>query len=155
MQTERMIELVTELGRVKSMQDAAAAVLLQHEDMVLEVPAMGAHVVGRAANAQTLTGFFKAFPDYAVKLEGFARAVDAELVAWGEVRMTLATDRYGVTPNGKAAIFPAFFRFDFKDDLISREYFLWDLAYVCSQWGVSTDALRARLFAPRTAAEAA
>jgi predicted ester cyclase len=155
METQRMIELVSELGRVKSAQNAAAAVLLQHEDMVLEVPAMGAHVTGRAGNEKVLTGFFKAFPDYGVTLEGFARAGEDELVAWGEVRMTLSTDRYGVTPNGKPAIFPAFFRFRFKDDLISREYFLWDLAEVCSQWGVSTDAMRAALFAPRKQAAAA
>ncbi len=148
MDTDRMIELVTELGRVKSAQDAAATVLLQHEEMVLEVPAMGAFVVGRAANEQTLTGFFRAFPDYSVELEGFARAGEDELVAWGDVTMTLSTDRYGVSPNGKPAVFPAFFRFSFKDGLISREYFLWDLAHVCSQWGVSTDALRAALFAP-------
>lgn len=144
MDTARMFELVSELGRVKSSQDADAAVVLQHGDMVLEVPAMCAKVVGRETNRQALTGFFVAFPDYHVTLDGHARAGD-ELVVWGAVRMTLSTDQFGVTPTGQSATFPAFLRFGFKDDLIASEYFLWDLAEACSQWGVSTDVVRARL----------
>lgn len=154
MDQQRMVALVNELGAVKSRQDAGAAVALQHEAMRLVVPPMGAVVIGREANRQALTGFFQAFPDYRVTLEGHAQAGDG-LVAWGKVTMTLATNRYGVDPTGRSASFPAFFRFGFADDLIASEYFLWDLAEACAQWGVSTDAVRASMFGAAGAAKAA
>jgi predicted ester cyclase len=145
MDHEQMVELVTELGRLKSLQDVRGAVDIQHGDMLLEVPPLNAAVRGKAANEVALTDFFRTFPDYAVAIEGTGRADDC-LVAWGRVRMTLSSDRLGVAPTGKAAEFPAFFRFGFADGLIAHEYFLWDLAEACAQWGVSSDAVRARLF---------
>lgn len=154
MDSRRMVALVNELGAVKSRQDAGAAVALQHETMRLVVPPMGALVIGREANRQALSGFFQAFPDYHVVLEGNALA-GHDLVAWGTVTMTLATDRYGVAPTGRSASFPAFFRFGFADDLIASEYFLWDLAEACAQWGVSTDAVRVGLFGAANEARAA
>lgn len=146
--TETMFARVAELGAAKSRQDVTAAMLVQHDDMVLDVPPLGARIEGKPANGAALNGFFKIFPDYAVTLEGHARA-DEELICWGQVRMTLSSNRYGVDPTGKTARFPAFFRFMFRDGLIVREYFLWDLAEACAQWGVSTDRVRARLFSQR------
>lgn len=144
MNAARMVALVDELGAVKSRQDVEAAIALQHADMRLAVPPLDAVVLGRDANRRALGSFFETFPDYQVTLEGRAATAD-ELIAWGTVRMTLSTDRFGVVPNGRLAVIPAFFRFSFAEDLISSEYFLWDLADACGQWGVSTDAVRARL----------
>jgi SnoaL-like domain len=130
--TNRMNELVRALAEAKSRQDVAAAIALQHEDMLLDVPPLMARVQGKCANEQALTGFFKAFPDYSATLEGSASG-DGNLVCWGRVRMTLSTDRFGVQPGGSAADIPASLRFTFKDGLIASEYFLWDLAEACAQ----------------------
>jgi predicted ester cyclase len=140
-----MFELAQALAVAKSRQDVSAAVRLLHDDMVLVTPAFGTQARGRAANENVLTRFFAAFPDYDVTLEGHAS--DGEtLVCWGRLRMTMTGDRFGVVPNGRRAELPVFIRFSFKDDLIAGEQFFFDLSELCAQSGVSTDAVRRRLF---------
>ena len=68
MNFERMRELVGILAAAKSRQDVAGALAVQHPDMILETPAFGTRVQGKAANGDVLTGFFKVFPDYSVQL---------------------------------------------------------------------------------------
>jgi hypothetical protein len=60
--------------------------------------------------------------------------------------MTMTGDRFGVTANGDRAELPVFIKFQFADGLIARERFFFDLAELCTRSGVSTDAVRARLF---------
>jgi predicted ester cyclase len=140
-----MFELAQALAVAKSRQDVSAAVGLLHDDMVLVTPAFGTHVRGRASNESVLTRFFATFPDYDVVLEGHVS--DGEtLVCWGRVRMTMTGDRFGVVPNGRRAELPVFIQFSFADDLIAGERFFFDLSELCAQSGVSTDAVRRRLF---------
>ncbi|MFE2587140.1 ester cyclase [Streptomyces sp. NPDC059378] len=153
--SRRMFELAQALATAKSQQDVPAAMELFHRDMVLEAPAFGTRACGWAANERALTGFFASFPDYEVGLEGRAADGDA-LVCWGTVRMTMTGDRFGVTPNGRRAELPVFIQFAFKDGLIGCERFFFDLSELCAQSGVSTDAVRRKLFgaaaiAPSTA----
>lgn len=138
--------MVTALADAKSRQDVDASMKLFHRDMVLDVPAFGMIARGEAENRATLIEVFAAFPDYAVVLDGHAASVDG-LACWGTVRMTMTGDRFGVVPNGRRAELPVFVHFDFRDDLIVRERFLFDLATLCAQSGVSTDAVRRKLFA--------
>jgi predicted ester cyclase len=145
MNEDRMLELAQALAAAKSRQDVPAAMRLLHRDMVLETPAFGTAVKGLAANEKVLTLFFAAFPDYDVVLEGHASNADS-LVCWGTVRMTMTGDRFGVIPNGRRAELPVFIRFTFEDDLIAGERFFFDLASLCAQSGVSTDAVRKTLF---------
>src|SRR6185312_5482981 len=91
------------------------------------------------------TRFFVSFPDYRVVLEGHAASGDA-LVCWGTAQMTMTGDRFGASPNGLRAEVPVFIQFAFRDGLIAGEPFFFDLASLCAQSGVSTDAVRARLF---------
>ncbi len=63
-------------------------------------------------------------------------------------------ERFGVKPNGRQAELPVFIQFEFKDGLIARERFLFDLSSLCAQSGVSTDAVREKLFG-KVAASAA
>ena len=56
-------------------------------------------------------------------LEGHA-SNDDTLICWGMVRMTMTGDRFGAVPNGRRAELPVFIQFNFKDDLITREAFL-------------------------------
>ncbi|WP_412517755.1 ester cyclase [Actinomadura madurae] len=145
MNGDRMFELAQALAVAKSRQDVPAAMRLLHRDMVLETPALGTRARGTAENEKVLTLFFRAFPDYDVELEGHASNADS-LVCWGTVRMTMTGDRFGVVPNGRRAELPVFIRFTFKDDLIAGERFFFDLATLCAQSGVSTDAVRKLLF---------
>lgn len=156
MKDNRMFELAQALAFAKSRQDVPTAVKLLHEEMLLESPAFGTMARGLAENEQALTRFFTSFPDYNVVLQGHASNDDA-LICWGTVRMTMTGDRFGVVPNGRRAELPVFIQFVFKDDLIAGERFFFDLSALCAQSGVSTDAVRKKLFglaaAPLIAAE--
>jgi predicted ester cyclase len=148
MDPDRMVELAEALAAAKSRQDVPAAMELLHPDMVLESPAFGTTARGPAENATALRRFFASFPDYDVVLAGHAANRDA-LACWGTVRMTMTGDGFGAVPNGRRAELPVFIRFAFKDDLIAGESFFFDLAELCAQSGVSTDAVRRRLFRDR------
>jgi predicted ester cyclase len=151
MDRKRMFELAQQLAVAKSRQDVPAALRVLHEEMLLETPAFGTRARGLAENERTLQRFFKSFPDYDVALEGHAATQDT-LICWGRVRMTMTGDRFGVVPNGRRAELPVFIQFAFKDDRIVHERFVFDLAELCEQSGVSTDAVRRKLFGAAQAA---
>lgn len=145
MNGDRMFELAQALAVAKSRQDVPAALKLLHSDMVLEAPAFGTRYKGLAENERALSMFFGTFPDYHVVLDGHA-SDEETLVCWGSVRMTMTGDRFGVVPNGKRAELPVFIQFAFEDGLIASERFWFDLSALCAQSGVSTDAVRRKLF---------
>lgn len=145
MDGHRMFELAQALAVAKSRQDVPAALKLLHPDMLLETPAFGTAVRGHAENEKTLTRFFASFPDYDVVLQGHANTDDT-LICWGTVWMTMTGDRFGVTPNGRRAELPVMIRFAFKENLIAYERFFFDLSVLCAQSGVSTDAVRRKIF---------
>jgi predicted ester cyclase len=154
MDGSRMFELAKALAAAKSRQNVSAAMTLFHEDMVLECPAFGTRVQGLIANKEVLIRFFETFPDYHVVLHGHASNGEA-LTCWGIAQMTMTADRFGVIPNGRRTALPVFIQFTFKDDLIASERFVFDLSELCAQSGVSTDAVRRKLFgrqAPELAA---
>lgn len=145
MDSGRMFELAHALATAKSKKDLPAAMKLFHADMVLETPAFGSRARGLEENEKALTRFFASFPDYNVLLTGHA-GNDDTLICWGTVRMTMTGDRFGVIPNGSPAELPVFIQFAFKDGLIAGERFFFDLSALCAQSGVSTDAVRRKLF---------
>jgi predicted ester cyclase len=154
MDADRMFELAQALAIAKSRQDVPAALKLLHDDMLLENPAFGTAAKGLAENEKVLTRFFASFPDYNVVLQGHATNDDA-LICWGTVQMTMTGDRFGVRPNGRRAELPVFIQFAFKDDLIAGERFFFDLSELCAQSGVSTDAVRRRVFGDALPGQAA
>ncbi len=149
-----MFELAQRLAVAKSRQDLPAAMRLLDRDMLLETPAFGTKARGLAENEAVLTRFFETFPDYDVVLEGHANNGET-LVCWGTAQMTMTGNRFGVRPNGRRARLPVFIEFSFKNDLIARERFFFDLSALCSQSGVSTDAVRQKLFGEIAPAAAA
>ncbi|MEU3624159.1 ester cyclase [Amycolatopsis coloradensis] len=138
-------ELVQALAVAKSRQDVPAALDLLHPDMTLETPAFGTTAKGRAENEKALKRFFATFPDYDVTLDGHV-SDGATLVCWGTARMTMTGDRFGVVPHGGRAELPVFIQFTFADGLIASERFFFDLSALCAQSGVSTDAVRRKVF---------
>lgn len=145
MERKRMFELAQQLAVAKSRQDVPAALEVMHEEMLLETPSFGSRARGLAENERTLKRFFQSFPDYEVFLEGHASTGET-LICWGRVRMTMTGDRFGVVPNGRRAELAVFIQFAFRDDRIVHERFVFDLAELCAQSGVSTDAVRRKLF---------
>lgn len=154
MDSKRMFELAQALAVAKSRQDLPAALKVLHADMLLETPAFGTRARGLLENERILRRFFASFPDYDVVLEGHAASEDT-LICWGTARMTMTGDRFGVAPNGKRAELQVVIQFAFKDDLILRERFFLDLSELCAQSGVSTDAVRKKLFGAAAAANVA
>jgi SnoaL-like polyketide cyclase len=140
-----MFELAQDLAAAKSRQDVTAALRLMHPEILLESPAFGTRASGPAENGRALTRFFASFPDYCVDLHGHA-SNGGTLVCWGTARMTMTGDRFGAAPNGRRAELPVFIQFTFKDDLIASERFFFDLSELCAQSGISTDAVRQKLF---------
>ncbi len=140
-----MFDLAHDLAVAKSRQDVPAALRLLHPEMLLESPALGARACGPAENERALTRFFASFPDYDIALDGHA-SNGGTLVCWGTARMTMTGDRFGAVPNGRRAELPVFIQFTFKDDLIASERFFLDLSELCAQSGISTDAVRHKLF---------
>jgi len=140
-----MFVLAQALATAKSRQDVPAAMKLFHEDMLLEAPAFGTKARGLAENERVLNRFFQEFPDYHVVLQGYA-ANDDVLVCWGLAQMTMTGPRFGVVPNGKRAELPVFILFSFRDGLLAQERFFFDLSSLCAQSGVSTDAVRRKIF---------
>jgi predicted ester cyclase len=140
-----MFALAQALAEAKSRQDLAAAMSLFHPEMILETPAFGSRAQGLDENEAALRRFFASFPDYEVELEGHA-ASDGSLLCWGRARMTMTGERFGVTPNGRRADLPIYIRFTFKAGKIASEQFFFDLSTLCAQSGVSTDAVRRKLF---------
>lgn len=145
MDGRRMFELAQELAIAKSRQDVGAAMTLLHPEMLLETAAFGSRAKGTSENEMALERFFRSFPDYDVVLEGHADNGET-LICWGRVRMTMTGDRFGVSPNGKRAELPVFIAFGFRDGKIASERFFFDLSALCAQSGVSTDAVRQKLF---------
>jgi predicted ester cyclase len=148
MTASEMFQLAAGLGEAKGRQSVADAMKFMHDDMVLTSPAWGTRANGREQNSEVLKRFFNDFPDYSIALDGHV-ADEANLVCWGTVRMTMAQGAYGLSPNSKRVEIPAFLRFTFKDRMIASEYFMVDLAAICAQSGVSTDAVQAFLKAAR------
>jgi len=145
MNSDEMSGLALALAAAKSQQDLPAAMKLFHPDMLLETPAFGTLARGLAENERALTRFFASFPDYHVVLQGHASNSDT-LICWGTAQMTMTGDRFGAVPNGKRAELPVFIQFAFRDGLIAGERFFFDLSQLCAQSGVSTDAVRRKLF---------
>lgn len=140
-----MFGLARSLGLAKSRQDIDAALTFLHPEMLLENPAFGTSACGLDANREALARWFATFPDYDVSLDGHVND-DKTLICWGTVRMTMTGERFGVVPNGRRAELPVLIQFTFKDDLIASERFVFDLSSLCAQSGVSTDAVRQKLF---------
>lgn len=145
MKPTRMLELAEGLAEAKSRQDVGAALAFLHDDMVLQNPAFGSCIRGIGDNQRALERWFTTFPDYEVEIDGHA-STDTVLACWGRIRMTMTGEHLGVRPNGSRAELPVFIRFTFKDDLIGTEFFFFDLSTLCAQSGVSTDAVRRKIF---------
>jgi predicted ester cyclase len=142
--------LVRAYGCAKSQQDASAALSLCSEDFVLETLPFGTRAANRGEAAAQLALFFRAFPDYAVELEGFAQG-DAVVAAWGRARLSFRGEIFGHAPTGKTADLPIFCLIGVVGGVIRSERFHFDRAELCEQVGLPAAALGEALAALRGA----
>jgi ketosteroid isomerase-like protein len=130
------LSLVTELARVKSQQDIAAALEIYHRDVEIISPSFNAHAKGQAEVVQQLQLFFGLFPDYSVSLD--QHAVNGNvLLATGQVSVTLNAQNK-VCPCIQV---PVFIEFHIRDERIAKEVFYLDAGLVCKKSGVSAEEL--------------
>jgi hypothetical protein len=122
---------------------------LLDKDIVFEAPAFGTRSRGLAQNQATLAKFLGHFPDYNVELEDHASNGET-LICWGTARMTMTGDRFASFLTGGARSCRSSFSSNSKNDLIARELFFFDLSALCAQSGVSTGAVRRKLFGETT-----
>jgi predicted ester cyclase len=106
---------------------------------------------GREDSAAGLRLFFTAFPDYGVETEAVVSGADGA-AWWGQVSMTFGGPLLGRAPTGRRARLPGFSAFEFRDGMISRERFYFDLGTLCREIGLPQADFEAALAGLRAAA---
>jgi len=142
--------LVRIYGAAKSHQDVGAALAVCHPEFVIDTVPFGIETRGREDTAAQLGVFFSVFPDYRALGEGLASSADG-VAWWGRIALTFAGPLLGHAPTGRYAELPAVSIFEFRDGLLAREHFQFDLGTLCdgiglpaSRLGESLAGLRAR-----------
>ena len=147
-------DAVARYAAAKSRQDVAAALACCTEDFVLETIPFGTRANGTAEAAVHLSGFFAAFPDYRVTVDGQAAGPDV-VTAWGTVRATLRGAFGSLPATGRAFELPFVCVFPVRNGALTGERFFFDLYAMCEQLGLPVEAVNAELRllrgeAPRT-----
>ncbi len=143
--------LVRIYGSAKSHQDIEAALTACSGDFTIDSVSFGLESRDRADTVGQLELFFHAFPDYGVTVDGLTSG-PATASCWGTATMTFSGEFLGYPPTGKTATYPFFSAFEFKDGLLSRERFFFDLATLCDGIGLPMDAVAELLKQLREAA---
>ncbi|MBW2373536.1 MAG: nuclear transport factor 2 family protein [Deltaproteobacteria bacterium] len=144
--------LVRAYAAAKSAQDVEAALGICHPDFSIETLAFGTTSRGRDDTANQLALFFSVFPDYRAETEGLLSG-DEGVAWWGRIALTFAGPLLGRAPTGRRATIPAFSIFDFRDGLLARERFFFDLGMLCDDIGVPLAEMSRALEGLRAAAE--
>lgn len=138
-------------ARAKSCRDVGAALTVCHPSFSIETIPFGMASRDRDDTARQLELFFSVFPDYQAETEGLASS-EHGLAWWGRISLTFGGELLGYAPTGRRASLPAFSVFDFRDGLLSRERFYFDLGGLCEGIGVPLAEITARLRSLRNAA---
>lgn len=144
--------LVEGYARAKCRADVAGALAFCHPDFRLDTVSFAVASRDRAETAAHLHAFFQVFPDYHATVEELAFAPHA-VACWGTVRMTMRGDLLGIPATNRTAELPFVSLFAVADGLLLEERFLFDLATLCDQLGISLDAVRQALRAFSAATE--
>jgi predicted ester cyclase len=146
--------LVRCYGGAKSEQDISAALAVCDPSFTIETVAFGLTSRDGDDTRMQLAGFFGAFPDYHVTLEGFATGPQV-VTCWGRARMTFQGDFLGLRATGRTADLPIFCVFALAGGTLASERFFFDLAAFAEQIDVPVAAISGVLGAIRESAVAA
>lgn len=133
-----MLALTSELARVKSRQNIAAALAIYHPDIELVSPSFESISRGAAEAEKNLHVFFALFPDYRVTLADYA-CKGPMMLATGEVSVT---PRIPGHPCPRVTV-PVFLELRFEDERIIKETFFLDAGLICKRAGITPEQLRA------------
>ena len=122
--------LVRAYGQAKSVQDVEAALAVCHPSFVIDTIPFGLASRDRTDTRGQLGLFFSVFPDYRADTEGIVSGEDGA-AWWGRISLTFGGELLGHPPTGARAELPGFSVFEFRDGLISRERFIFDLPSLC------------------------
>jgi predicted ester cyclase len=142
--------LVRCYAAAKSCQDIEAALAVCHPCFAIETLPFGTRSADRDDSARQLALFFSVFPDYRAECAGLATAEEG-LAWWGDVSMSFAGDFLDIRATGRSARLPAFSVYEFRDGLLARERFVFDLPALCEAIGVPLDRMTGALAALRAA----
>ena len=121
-----------------------------HPSFSIETIPFGTTSRDRDETAAQLALFFSVFPDYRAETEGLASG-DGSLAWWGRISLTFGGELFGHPPTHRQARIPAFSVFDFRDGLLLRERFFFDLAMLCEGIGLPIEDLSGALASLRAA----
>lgn len=130
-----MSALVGAYAAAKSRQDIDAALAVCDEDFLLYTDAFGTTARGQAQVRAQLAYFFRAFPDYAVVLDG-AGSNDYGYTCWGRLSMTLHGRFAGFAPTGRTARLPFICLFTVCGHRLGSERFFFSQQALCEQLGL-------------------
>jgi predicted ester cyclase len=122
--------LVRAYGCAKSVQDVEAALAVCHPSFAIDTVPFGLTSRDRTDTRAQLGLFFSVFPDYCADTEGIVSGADGT-AWWGRISLTFGGGFLGHPPTGARAELPGFSIFEFRDGLISRERFMFDLPSLC------------------------
>ena len=120
------------------------------EDAVTEGDMFPAPVVGPEANAQSMAGFFTAFPDMHFEVEREFASGDQAAVCW-RVTGTHRGDFQGIPPTGRRVDYHASGIFQMRDGKIARAWVYLDTGTILRQLGVLPGDDQAQDAGPATA----
>lgn len=135
---EQMLQVINNYAEAKNNQDIEGLLKLYHPDGIMRSPAFNSVSQGAKQIEAGLESFFKLFPDYTMITEGQS-CHQKTFIVWGEMQSTFTGVFKGRKTNNQKAAVPVFILFEFKDNMILRESFNFDLASLCHQSGISAD----------------
>jgi steroid delta-isomerase-like uncharacterized protein len=143
MTRDEMLRLFEAHREAEAARDVDGILATFVEDCFLETVALGLRAEGKqTVRAAYEAQYFVAFPDLDPDDQGMAFGDDA-MVVWGFLRGTSKGEWLGVPPGGGSFSVPFANVVPFKDGLMAGEVVYFDLATLCEQAGVSTEAVRA------------
>jgi len=142
--------LVRAYAQAKSHQDVEAALSVCTPDFGIDTIPFGLCSKDRQETEAQLGLFFSVFPDYRAETEGLVSGADG-VGWWGRIALTFDGPLLGHAPTGRRAELPAFSVFEFRDGLLARERFMFDLGALCEGIGLPVAELSDTLRALRAA----
>lgn len=130
-----MSSAVSAYAAAKSRQDIDAALAVCDENFLLYTDAFGTTARGQGQVRTQLAYFFRAFPDYAVVLDG-AGSNAYGYSCWGQLSMTLRGRFAGFAPTGRTARLPFICLFTMAGDKLASERFFFSQQALCAQLGL-------------------
>lgn len=129
---DSMSALVSAYASAKSRQDIDAALGVCDDAFQLYTDAFGVTARGQAQARVQLQYFFRAFPDYAVTLEG-SGCNGYGYSCWGQLSMTMRGRFGGFAPTGRTARLPFICVFTFRAGKLAGERFYFSQRDLCTQ----------------------